>query len=246
MTSKANVNVCLTDEIRLEKALKEAGVENPATIVKLTVSGNFTDDDFRFIRENMAETLQVLDLGDVSTVKRIGEGDFYGCSGLTSITIPKSVVDIEIYSGNDDFGWAFEECWKLETITVHPNNPVFASEDGVLFSKNRSKLILCPKGKQGDYIIPSSVIEIGECAFCACYKLTSISIPNSVTKIGADAFFGCTGLVSLDIPALVTTIGKNALNVVSDLKTISLPGKFFEKMYRGQILCEDDFDCSKL
>jgi len=39
MTS--NVNVCLTDEIRLEKALKGAGVKNPASVVKLTVSGKF-------------------------------------------------------------------------------------------------------------------------------------------------------------------------------------------------------------
>ena len=59
--AKTNVNVCLTDEIRLEQALKEAGVENPATVVKFAVSGMITDDDFRFIRENMAETLRELD-----------------------------------------------------------------------------------------------------------------------------------------------------------------------------------------
>ena len=56
----------MTSEIRMFKALKEAGVEDPKSIVKLAISGEFTEDDFRYIRKKMAKTLQDLDMGDAS------------------------------------------------------------------------------------------------------------------------------------------------------------------------------------
>ena len=56
------------------------------------------------------------------------------------------------------------------------------------------------------------VISIGNNAFNACNKVTSISIPNSVTKIGSLAFSGCTGLTSITIPNSVTTISDYAFD----------------------------------
>ena len=58
MTSNTHITVALTPEQRLEQALKNAGIDNPSSVVKLTVTGTVTDDDFRYIRLNMAETLQ--------------------------------------------------------------------------------------------------------------------------------------------------------------------------------------------
>ena len=90
MTS--NVNVSLTDEIRLETALKYAGVKRPASVVKLAVSGNFTDDDFRFIREKMAKPLQELDMGGTKHFEMVKVYDaLAGCKNLTfPIPIPHS------------------------------------------------------------------------------------------------------------------------------------------------------------
>ena len=47
------------------------------------------------------------------TVTKIGEGAFYNCSALTSVTIPNSVTSIGDY--------AFRNCTSLTSVTI-PNN----------------------------------------------------------------------------------------------------------------------------
>ncbi len=104
----------------------------------------------------------------------IGEQAFYGCSGLTSITIPNSVTSI----GNQ----AFSGCSGLTAITI-PNsvtsigNQAFSDCSG-LTSIN----------------IPNSVTSIGGSAFYRCTNLTSITIPNSVTSIDEFAFSYCENI----------------------------------------------------
>jgi hypothetical protein len=117
-----------------------------------------------------------------NSVKAIGEHAFHGCAGLTSVHIPASVTVIE------DFAFFLT---GIRYITVHPDNPAFASHDGILFNKDKTVLILCPEGRQGDYVIPASVAAIGERAFSNCTGLASVTIPASVVEIGADAFDNC-------------------------------------------------------
>ena len=119
-----NISLTLTPKLRLKRALKKAGVEDPASVTKLTVSGTFTDDDFRYIREKMAKTLNELDMSNATV-----EGIFslHGCEGLISISIPASVESI--------CTTAFEDCEYLSEVTVHPDNPVYASENNVMFQQ---------------------------------------------------------------------------------------------------------------
>ena len=46
-----------------------------------------------------------------------------------------------------------------------------------------------------DFVIPDSVMTIGDCAFQSCIRLQSITVPDSVTQIGDDAFGYYTSLV---------------------------------------------------
>ena len=147
----------------------------------------------------------------------IADMAFYNCSALTSITIPDSVTSI----GNG----AFLRCSGLEVISVSENNEYYTSVDGVLFNKNKTKLICCPASrKDKSYIIPDSVTSIEDYAFYGCSSLASVTIPDSVTYIGSKAFYGCTSLTSVTIPEGVTSIGECAFgydgggNKISDFK----------------------------
>ena len=93
------------------------------------------------------------------SVTSIGDSAFRYCSSLASVTIPDSVTSI----GN----WVFSGCSNLKKIDVNGNNKQYCSIDGVLFDKNKTKLICYPAGKpDSTYTIPDSVTSIGETAFC--------------------------------------------------------------------------------
>ena len=149
------------------------------------------------------------------SVTSIGWGAFSGCTGLTSVTIPESVTGI----GSQ----AFSGCSGLQSIVVAENNSSYASLEGVQFNKDKTTLIQCPGKKAGAYMIPSSVINIGEYTFQGCGGLTSITIPKSVTNIGDAAFSGCTGLTSVTIPESVTSIGWGAFSGCRGLTSVTIP-----------------------
>ena len=141
--------------------------------------------------------------GRTLTVVGIEKSTFYGCSGLTGITIPNSVTSIG--------GSAFYGCSGLTGITI-PNS---------VTSIGGSAFYGC-SGLTG-ITIPNSVTSIGGSAFYGCSGLTGITIPNSVTSIGGSAFYGCSGLTGITIPNSVTSIGDWAFYGCSGLTSIAIP-----------------------
>jgi len=201
-----SLSVTLTPELRLEQALgqalKKAGIKNPTYLTKLTIAGTMTDGDFLIIGKRMGSTLLELDLGDAMVVKnKIPGWSFYVRSGLLSITIPKSV---------HEFGdGAFSYLYALQSITVHPDNPVFSSENGLLLNKEKTILIRVPAGLEGEFIVRDTIKKIGTKAFYFCNEVNSIILPDSVTEIDDLAFSECKNLESVFIPKSVTSIGED-------------------------------------
>ena len=174
-----------------------------------------------------------------NSVTNIESDAFATCSSLTNITIPNSVMSIEEFAiidcdnlesitisnsvTNIGDGLCYR-CSNLKNIYVDKNNQYYSSENGILFNKDKSKLIKYPDGKiNKQCIIPDNVTDIGEYAFAACSSLTSITIPNSVTSISDRAFYYCSSLTSITIPNSVTSIGGSAFNSCSSLTNITIP-----------------------
>ncbi|MBO7145894.1 MAG: leucine-rich repeat domain-containing protein [Salinivirgaceae bacterium] len=138
------------------------------------------------------------------TVTTIGMSAFYNCSGLTTVSLPSSITEIKF----DD---AFAGCISLASINVAEGNANYASEDGVLFNNDKTRLLYYPASKTGStYSIPGTVTTISSSAFENCGNLTSITIPNSVSNIGTSAFKNCANLTSITIPESVFTLGNYA------------------------------------
>ena len=121
-------------------------------------------------------------------LKIINMDVFYGCKNLKKIFIPESVEHINPYG-------LFSGCDSLAQIIVDSNNATYCDIDGVLFSKDKTKLWKYPKGKMTtNYTIPDSVTDIEASAFIDCEKIESIYIPDTVEEIGGSAFVRCKSL----------------------------------------------------
>lgn len=133
---------------------------------------------------------------------------------IVTVSIPSSVNSI-------GFG-AFEWCDSLTEIKVKSNNAYFTDINGVLYNKDKTKILQYPKAKtQTSYIIPSSVTTVGRDAFEECENLKSIILPEKLTSIEESAF-SSSGIKTIEMPAGVTTISRSAFNS-SFIESIVLP-----------------------
>ncbi|MDR1093540.1 MAG: leucine-rich repeat domain-containing protein, partial [Clostridiales bacterium] len=157
-------------------------------------------------------------IGDVK-VTAIGDGAFYGCTGLAgSLTIPGGVVSVgasafegcagftgslDISGGVESIGnYAFKGCAGFEgSLTI--SDGVKEIGDGAFEGCG---------GFTGNLTIPGSVESIGAGAFTGCRGFTgSLTIQSGVVSIGNYAFISCAGFKGLlTIPAGVKTIGRSA------------------------------------
>jgi hypothetical protein len=111
-----------------------------------------------------------------TSVTNIFYDAFYGCGGVTSITMGTHVTSIGTY--------AFSYC-SVQTITIPTS--ITSIPDGMFEGSSLWSVT-----------IPNSVTNIGAGAFWDCRSLTSITIPYSVTSI-ATPFSGCDKLTAITV-----------------------------------------------
>ncbi len=156
----------------------------------------------------------------------------FGGSGIREISIPASVVTIGTGAFGDDRETGlpgYGGCDYLENILVQEGNLYYKSVDGVLMSKDGTRLLVYPAGKiSSSYVLPSGVTHVGSYAFMGCTNLRELILCQGLTHIGNNAFgagfYKSNGLLSISIPDSVEYIGDYALAFCDQLMAIHYEG----------------------
>ena len=171
-------------------------------------------------------------------VKSIAADAFNGC-GLKSVIIPESVMHmgdrafcacgaleaVAISAGVASIGkGVFGGCNALKLITVDSGNQAFTSIDGVLYTKDRSELVMLTNPPKS-VVIPGGVTKIRGWALAVGSGMTSVTIPESVTSIEDHVFLGWDGLKSITIPSSVKNIGERAFEGCRELTEMTMLGE---------------------
>lgn len=137
------------------------------------------------------------------------------------------------------------KCFKVQISEIDNQSDHITLKDGVLYSKDMSRLIFCWQEKEY-FSVPQSVkviepfafclqtrlqnielhsdiISIGNAAFMGCEALEHIVIPRSVMEIKSDTFDGCISLKKVELHDAITEIGSHAFRHCEALQDIILP-----------------------
>lgn len=144
------------------------------------------------------------------SVASIDNHAFANAANLKGLTIPDSVTSISnnvfenasienltIGAGitwlrSDTFGGSLgNNANKLKHITVVPSNLNLIAENDVLYTRDKTQLLLYPGSKEGDsFEIPENVTQVDAYAFAGTQNLETLTIPSSVKIAGEGAFSG--------------------------------------------------------
>jgi hypothetical protein len=115
--------------------------------------------------------------GNAYSVTKIGEWAFFGCSNLTSITLPNTLTSIG--------EWAFVTCKNLTSITL---SNTLTSIGEAAFSACYSLTFIA---------LPNTLTSIGDGAFYNCYNIRDIYVysatpPTAYSEIAFHVNSSCT------------------------------------------------------
>mgnify|MGYP004522721443 FL=1 len=151
-----------------------------------------------------------------ATLKSVGSFAFWKSLSLSTIYIPASLTDLNAEAFSEGGMSAYE---------VSPDNPVYSSEDGILFNKDKTELLHFPAKKQVEsFSIPEKVEKIGKFAF-ESNQLNEVIFHDKLLSIDDYAFFLCEKLAKADVPNSVEFVGESAFSRCYNLKEAHLPEK---------------------
>lgn len=143
-------------------------------------------------------------------LKTIGKEAFYRVP-LITLHLPSTFENMgEKYMGDvfEDPGKAYAET-TMKNITVDGENPLFSSYDGILYSKDGTTVVFCPRGRTSASIA-EGVDKIGDYAFFMCPALTQVKMPSTLKTVGIGAFQYDEALTACELPEGLETVGHSA------------------------------------
>ena len=165
---------------------------------------------------------------------RIDANAFYN-TGIETLYITDNVRYIGEY--------AFVGLENLKNYVVSENNTNYSSADGVLYNKDKTKLIAFPAGREGSFEVPAHVENIGFGAFENSH-LSSVTFADGINlnTIGWRAFFNAGNLAEITLPESLISIDYYAFAGCKNLVTVNFAqNNKLKGIYEGAF-----FGCQRL
>lgn len=141
-----------------------------------------------------------------ATLKTIGEYAFYNCSKFTELNVPEGVTSIGSYAFQCSTGYSY----------------VYDENGNYKYDENGDRIRIYYGSNLKKVTLPSTLTNLGTCAFRNCISLEQVNIPAGLTYINNEVFEGCSALKSITIPATIKQINYEAF-YGSGLATVELP-----------------------
>lgn len=120
------------------------------------------------------KTISSVEFAQLSHITRIGDGAFYGCTGIETIALPQRLKKVSES--------VFQNCTALNSVELGSN---VESIDAQAFYNCRN---------MNTINLPESLTSIGTLAFAECQSLAYLEIPQSVTRIADSTFHNDSNL----------------------------------------------------
>ena len=163
-------------------------------------------------------TVGMIDLTQLGTGALISDG-------IENITLTETVANI----GNRGYMGDMFLSANIKNVIVDENNTYFASEDGVLFNKDKTAIICYPTGRtETEYSIPDSVEKICSNTFYN-KNIEYVELPDKLKCIEEASFFLCSNLSNIStIPNSIEKIAENAFSLNTKLTDAYFDGTQYE------------------
>ncbi|MCH5199031.1 MAG: leucine-rich repeat protein [Oscillospiraceae bacterium] len=189
-------------------------------------------------------SLKRIEVSEENSVYASYDGVLYTKGYTKLIQVPAISVlnipsDFAMQDGNFLQGWSM-----ITYINIPEENENYKSVDGIVYTKDGSVLVVCPRGIEGRVTVVDGTKVIGKSSFYNCSNIKSVEIPGTVEKIQYDAFAhaGLSEIIfheglreiadgafsymwyaaSIDLPDSLETIGNRAFYNCIRLKTVNL------------------------
>ena len=140
-------------------------------------------------------------------VAKVGSNLFLNCSSLTSFTIPANMILYSTSYSSYTYN-AFIGCTALTEINVEEGGTEYASEDGILYSADKTTILYVPANKSfatvgglSTFTIPDSVQRLASGAFYSNQKVQKVVFGKGITKVDSSLFRDCAALKEVDMSA---------------------------------------------
>ena len=164
---------------------------NTDVIIPAAIGGNPVVGITDLKNKNGVGAENIISLTIPDSVTSVTAAAFYSLSNLETLTLGSGIKNLK--------SQIFTYCTQLSKINVSPNNPNYVSENGVVFTKDKTAVVAYPLGRTADFALPKETTDI---SIFSEYPFNSVNI---IVPDNSDGFIKEGGITySIDMSAVIS------------------------------------------